>query len=60
MAPEVAPGIVEEPVPGGLTLEDAQRVTRGTAGRSRVRAVTPATYTPANDEDERRSDSPSG
>jgi arginase len=52
-APEVAPGIVDEPAPGGLTAEDAERIVRGTAERFRVRAVTLATYTPDNDEDDK-------
>jgi arginase len=49
-APEVAPGIVDEPAPGGLSLEDAQLIIRGAAERCRIRAVTLATYTPESDE----------
>jgi arginase len=49
-APEIAPGIVDEPAPGGLSLEDAQLIIRGTAERFRLRAVTLATYTPERDE----------
>jgi arginase len=49
-APEVAPGIVDEPVPGGLSRDDAEAIVRATAERFRLRAVTLATYTPANDE----------
>jgi arginase len=52
-APEVAPGVADEPVPGGLTFDDAQLIVRGVFERFRVRAVTLATYTPANDEDEK-------
>ena len=52
-APDVAPGVVDEPVPGGLTLEDANVIVRGAFDRFRVRAVTLATYTPDNDEDEK-------
>ena len=52
-APEVAPGIVDEPAPGGLTREQAEEIIRGAAARFRVRAVTLATYTPDNDEDEK-------
>jgi arginase len=52
-APEVAPGIVDEPAPGGLTHADAARIIRGAMERFRVRAVTLATYTPDNDEDEK-------
>jgi arginase len=50
-APEIAPGIVDEPVPGGLSAEDAEAIVRGTTARFRVRAATLATYTPDNDED---------
>lgn len=44
--PEVAPGVVDEPVPGGLSLEDAEGIVRDTADRFRIRAATLATYTP--------------
>ena len=49
-APEVAPGIVDEPAPGGLSFEDAQLIIRGAAERFRIHAVTLATYTPECDE----------
>lgn len=52
-APEVAPGVADDPVPGGLSREDAERIIRATTERFRVRAVTLATYTPANDVDEK-------
>jgi arginase len=52
-APEVAPGIVDEPVPGGLSFADAALLIRGAAQRFRIRAATLATYTPENDEDEK-------
>jgi arginase len=52
-APEVAPGIVDEPASGGLSGEDAERIIRRTADRFRLQAVTLATYTPANDEDDK-------
>jgi arginase len=42
-APEVAPGIVDEPVPGGLSLEDAEQIVHGSAERFRIRAATLAT-----------------
>jgi arginase len=48
-APEVAPGVADEPVPGGLSLEDAERIVHATAERFRIRAVTLATYTPDRD-----------
>ena len=52
-APEVAPGIVDEPVPGGLSVEDADTIVRATGERFRIRAATLATYTPSNDVDDR-------
>ena len=52
-APEVAPGIVDEPAPGGLSLADVLLIIRGTGERFRLRAVTLATYTPENDEDDK-------
>lgn len=48
-APEVAPGVVDEPVPGGLSLEDAEEIVRETAKRFHIKAVTLATYTPEFD-----------
>jgi arginase family enzyme len=50
-APEVAPGTVDEPVPGGLSLADAEEIVRGTAERFHIRAATLATYTPERDRD---------
>jgi arginase len=52
-APEVAPGVFDEPSPGGLSLEDAESVIRASAERFRIRAATLATYTPARDEGEK-------
>jgi arginase len=49
--PAVAPGIVDEPVPGGLSLRDAELVVRGVLERFDVRAATLATYVPARDPD---------
>jgi arginase len=51
--PAVAPGIVDEPVPGGLSLEQLEEVVRAVTARFRIRAATLATYTPERDEDER-------
>jgi arginase len=51
--PEVAPGIVDEPVPGGLSFEDAEGIMRAAAERFRIRAATLATYTPELDKEER-------
>src|ERR671932_721848 len=36
-APEVAPGVVDEPAPGGLTREQAEEIVRAAAGRFRIR-----------------------
>jgi arginase len=52
-APEVAPAIADEPVPGGLTREQAEEIIRAAAARFDIRAVTLATYTPSNDHDEK-------
>jgi arginase family enzyme len=52
-APEVAPGFVDEPVPGGLSFEDAEGIMRAAAERFRIRAATLATYTPELDKEER-------
>jgi arginase family enzyme len=51
--PAVAPGIVDEPVPGGLSLEQLEDVVDAVTARFRIRAATLATYTPERDEDER-------
>jgi arginase len=52
-APDVAPGVADEPVPGGLSVDDAEGIVRATAERFRVRAVTLATYTPDRDRDDK-------
>jgi arginase len=52
-APEVAPGVADEPVPGGLTLGDAELIVGTTAERFRIRAATLATYSPERDVDNR-------
>lgn len=49
-APEVAPGISDEPVPGGLSLEQAERIISATSERFSIRAATLATFTPERDE----------
>jgi arginase len=51
--PAAAPGIVDEPVPGGLSLEQLEDVVTAVTARFRIRAATLATYTPERDEDER-------
>jgi arginase len=52
-APEVAPGIADAPVPGGLSLADAEQIVRATGERFSIRAAALATYTPALDRDDR-------
>jgi arginase family enzyme len=51
--PLVAPGIVDHPVPGGLSLADLEAALEGVRQRFRIRAATLATYNPARDEGER-------
>jgi arginase len=51
-APEVAPGVVDEPVAGGLSVEQAELIIRAAADRFRIRAATLATFTPERDEGE--------
>ena len=51
--PQVAPGVVDAPVPGGLSLEDAEEVLRAVAARFRIRAAALTTYNPARDKDEK-------
>lgn len=50
-APEIAPGVVDRPVPGGLSRDDARSIITATGQRFRIRAATLATYTPALDHD---------
>ncbi len=49
-APSDAPGVVDEPVPGGLSPEDGEAIVLATGERFRIRAATLATYTPERDE----------
>jgi arginase len=51
--PDVAPGVVDAPVAGGLSREDAEDVLRAVADRFRIRAAAVTTYNPALDEDEK-------
>lgn len=51
--PTVAPGIVDEPVTNGLTMPAMRAVIRDVAARFRISAATIATYTPANDHDDK-------
>jgi arginase len=52
-APEVAPGVVDDPVPGGISFEQGETIVAETARRFRLRAVTLATFTPERDEDDK-------
>jgi arginase len=47
--PREAPGVVDEPVPGGLSLEQLKQTTRAVCARFRVRAATVATFNPDRD-----------
>ncbi|HZB84999.1 MAG TPA: arginase family protein, partial [Gaiellaceae bacterium] len=49
-APDVAPGVFDQPVPGGLSLEGAEPIIRASAERFRIRAATLATFTPERDQ----------
>jgi arginase len=51
--PALAPGVVDDPVPGGLSLADAERVVRGVCERFRIRAAAVTTFTPQLDQDDR-------
>jgi arginase len=51
--PAVAPGIVDHPVPGGLSMEQIEEAVRAVAERFRLRAVTLATYNPERDHGEK-------
>ena len=42
---------MDDPVPGGLSLEEAEAAIRASAERFRIRAATLATFTPARDVD---------
>jgi len=51
--PQVAPGVVFDPVPGGLSLEDMEEGIRAVFARFRVRAATLAVYNPDRDQDDK-------
>ena len=53
LAPDVAPGIVDPPVPGGLTAEQLEDVLGAVAERFRVSAAAVTTYNPERDESEK-------
>jgi arginase len=51
--PHTAPGIVDEPVPGGLSLAQMEELIHAVTARLPIAAVTIATYTPARDQQDR-------
>lgn len=51
--PLVAPGVVDQPVPGGLTLEQLEDCLHSMSERLRIRAATLATYNPDRDQNDR-------
>jgi arginase len=48
-APDVAPGVADTPVPGGLSAEQGEAIIGAVARRFRIRAATIATYAPRHD-----------
>jgi arginase len=51
--PHTAPGIVDEPVPGGLSLAQMEDIVQAVTARLPIAAATIATYTPARDQQDR-------
>ena len=51
--PETAPGVVDEPAPGGLSLAQMEDLIHAVTSRLPVAAATIATYTPARDQQDR-------
>jgi arginase len=51
--PAIAPGVADRPVPGGLSLQEAEEIIRGLALRVPIGAATLATYNPERDLDDR-------
>jgi arginase len=51
--PEIAPGIVDPPVPGGLSIADLEDVLGSVRDRFRIRAAAVTTYNPEVDEGDR-------
>ncbi|MGA8340770.1 MAG: arginase family protein [Candidatus Sulfotelmatobacter sp.] len=48
--PRFAPGVMFDPVPGGLSLEDVEQAIRDIFARFRVRAAALTVYTPDRDQ----------
>jgi arginase len=51
--PHVAPGVVFDPVPGGISLEDMEESIRAVFARFRVRAATLAVYDPDREQNDK-------
>ena len=51
--PHTAPGVVDEPVPGGLSLAQMEDIVHAVTARLPIGAATIATYTPARDQQDR-------
>lgn len=51
--PDVAPGIVDDPVPGGLSLQEMEEIIHGVTARFRIRAAALTTYNPELDQDDK-------
>jgi len=51
--PQVAPGVVFDPVPGGLSLEDMEEGIRAVFARFRVRAATVSVHNPDRDQEDK-------
>ena len=51
--PEFAPGVVVDPAPGGISLQDMEEAIRAVFAHFRVRAVTLAAYDPDHDQDDK-------
>lgn len=50
---DVAPGVVEAPVPGGLSLQDLRLIILDAFAHFRVKAVSLAVYNPERDQDDK-------
>ena len=51
--PQVAPGLVDDAVPGGLSMPQMEEAIRTVVARFRLRAVALATYNPDRDQEEK-------
>ena len=51
--PRAAPGVVFDPAPGGLSLEDMEEAIRAVFARFRVRAATLSVYNPERNQNDK-------